>query len=70
MHADADWGRPPARTPIGVAAFAEDIAIRRYGEQSNNVAHWSDFDKGGHFAATEAPELFVSDVRKFFRHRR
>lgn len=28
--------------PTGVAAFAEGIAIRRYGEQSNNLVHWSD----------------------------
>ena len=24
-------------------------------------------EKGGHFAAFEQPELFVRDVRKFFR---
>jgi pimeloyl-ACP methyl ester carboxylesterase len=47
--------------------FAEDVAIRRYGEQSNNIVHWSDFDRGGHFAAMEAPDLFVADVRAFFR---
>ena len=44
---------PP--TPVGVAAFAEDVAIRRYGEQTYNIVHWSDFDRGGHFAAMEAP---------------
>jgi pimeloyl-ACP methyl ester carboxylesterase len=62
-----DWGRAPSPTPVGVAAFAEDIAIRRYGEQGNNIVHWSDFDTGGHFAAMEAPDLFVEDVRSFFR---
>ena len=67
MHAQADWGRPPSPTPVGVAAFAEDIAIRRYGERANNVTHWTDFDDGGHFAAMEAPDLLVSDVRAFFR---
>ena len=66
MHAPADWGRPPAQTPVGVAAFAEDVAIRRYGERSHNVVHWSDFDRGGHFAALEAPELLVGDIRAFF----
>jgi hypothetical protein len=62
MHGPANWGRPPSTTP-GVAAFAEDIAIRRYAEQQNNIVHWSDFDRGGHFAALEAPDLFVSDLR-------
>jgi epoxide hydrolase len=50
-----------------VAAFAEDVAIRRDGEQSCNVVHWSDFDRGGQFAAMEAPDLLVDDVRTFFR---
>jgi epoxide hydrolase len=67
MHMAADWGRAPARTPIGVAAFAEDVAIRRYGERGNNIVHWSEFDRGGHFATMEAPQLFVDDVRAFFR---
>lgn len=67
MHANRNWGRPPASTPIGVAAFAEDVAIRRYGEQANNITHWTDFEQGDHFAAMEAPELLVSDIRTFFR---
>lgn len=67
MHATPSWGRPTPRTPIGVANFAEDVAIRRYGEKANNIVHWSDFERGGHFAAMEAPDLFVQDVRDFFR---
>ena len=31
------------------------------------VVHWSEFDRGGHFAAMEAPDLLVEDVRAFFR---
>lgn len=57
----------PSDVPTGVAAFAEDVSIRRYAEQGNNIVHWSDFDRGGHFAAMEAPDLFVADVREFFR---
>src|ERR1035437_10363808 len=34
-------------------AFAEDLAIRRYGERGNSIVHWSDFDRGGHFAAMD-----------------
>jgi hypothetical protein len=29
-----------------VAAFAEDVTIRRFAEQNNNIVHWSDFDTG------------------------
>jgi len=52
--------------PTGVAVFAEDIAIRRYAEQANNIVHWSDFEAGGHFAALETPDLLVQDIRDFF----
>jgi epoxide hydrolase len=66
VHA-ASWGQPPTTTPTGVAVFAEDVAIRRYAERANNIVHWSEFDRGGHFAAMEAPDLFVQDVRACFR---
>jgi epoxide hydrolase len=64
MHS-GDWPTP-SRVPTGVAVFAEDIAIRRYAEQFNNVTHWSDFADGGHFAALETPSLLVDDIRAFF----
>jgi pimeloyl-ACP methyl ester carboxylesterase len=57
----------PSTVATGVAVFAEDIAIRRYAERGNRIVHWSEFDRGGHFAALEAPDLFVDDVRTFFR---
>jgi epoxide hydrolase len=61
------WGpTEPSGVPTGVAAFAEDIAIRRYAEKGHNVVHWSDFHEGGHFAALEVPDLLVADVRAFF----
>jgi len=52
--------------PTGVAVFAEDAAIRRYGEHMYNIVHWSEFNRGGHFPALEAPDLLVDDVRAFF----
>ncbi|HET6921015.1 MAG TPA: epoxide hydrolase [Jiangellaceae bacterium] len=61
-----NWPTPTA-VPTGVAAFAEDVAIRHYAEQGNNIVHWSDFERGGHFAALEAPDLLTGDVRQFFR---
>jgi epoxide hydrolase len=64
------WGPPvPSTAPTGVAVFPEEIAapVRRLAEQSNNIVHWSEFDRGGHFAAMEEPDLLVGDVRAFFR---
>ncbi|MEW9529879.1 epoxide hydrolase family protein [Microbispora sp. NPDC049125] len=53
--------------PTGVAVFPHDPAIRRLLEREHAIVHWSEFDRGGHFAAAEAPDLFVDDVRAFFR---
>lgn len=57
----------PSSVPTGVAAFGQDVAIRRFSEQLNtNITRWSDFAEGGHFAALETPGLLVDDVRAFF----
>jgi microsomal epoxide hydrolase len=64
------WGPPePSAMPTGVAVFPREIApaIRRFAELTNNIVHWSEFDRGGHFAAMEAPDLLTGDVRDFFR---
>ncbi|MFD4438504.1 epoxide hydrolase family protein [Nocardia sp. NPDC058519] len=61
------WPTTPLTTPTGVAVFAEDIAIRRYADEGTDIVHWSEFERGGHFAAMEVPDLFVDDVRTFFR---
>jgi len=63
------FGPPKVSTaPTGLAVFAREIArpIRRFAEQSNNIVHWTEFDRGGHFAAMEQPDLLVGDVRAFF----
>jgi epoxide hydrolase len=59
----------PSSAPTGVAVFPHDIApaIRRFAEQSNAIVHWTEFDRGGHFAAMEEPDLLIADVRQFFR---
>lgn len=66
----AGFGAPEVSTaPTGVAVFPHEIAppIRRFAEQTNNIVHWSEFARGGHFAAMEVPDLLTSDVRAFFR---
>lgn len=65
--------RRAARTvsvPTGVAVFPKEIVppVRRWMEPGfTNIVHWSEMQKGGHFAAFEQPELFVGDVRACFR---
>jgi pimeloyl-ACP methyl ester carboxylesterase len=59
----------PSTVPTGVAVFPAEIAppVRRLAEQSNHIVHWSEFDRGGHFAAMEEPGVLIEDVREFFR---
>jgi pimeloyl-ACP methyl ester carboxylesterase len=60
--------RERGAAPTGVAvSTTQDIAIRRLAERDHNVVHWTEFDKGGHFAAMENPDFLVDDVRSFFR---
>jgi pimeloyl-ACP methyl ester carboxylesterase len=50
-----------------VAVFPADLSIRPFADRLNNIVHWSEFDRGGHFAALEAPDLLTADIRSFFR---
>ncbi len=61
---------PKVGVPTGVAVFPKEIItpVRRWMEPNfEHITHWSEMEKGGHFAAFEQPELFVRDVRQFFR---
>lgn len=58
------------RVPTGVALTTEDIehtprewAERRYAD----IRRWTEFSRGGHFLAAEAPELLAAELRQFFR---
>ena len=56
--------------PAGIAIFPKEIlpASRRWCESTYaDIRHWTEMPRGGHFAAFEQPELFVDDVRAFFR---
>ncbi|MGH2637425.1 MAG: epoxide hydrolase, partial [Actinomycetota bacterium] len=64
----AGYREVPNTTPTGVAVFPNDFrSVRRFAERANNIVHWSQFDRGGHFAAMDAPDLLVEDLRTFFR---
>jgi microsomal epoxide hydrolase len=54
--------------PTAVARFPGEISYppRSWVEAAYNVVRWSTPARGGHFAAMEAPEVFVDDVRSFF----
>jgi epoxide hydrolase len=55
--------------PIGLASFAFDFRpIRKFVERDHeNVIHWNNYDRGGHWAAHDAPDLLVGDIREFYR---
>ena len=55
--------------PTGIANYPGEImrTPRAWVERRYHVVHWADMPRGGHFAAMQVPELFVDDVRAFFR---
>jgi len=55
--------------PCGIAHFAREAPFppRQWIERGYDVRHWTDFPRGGHFAASEEPELLAEDIRAFFR---
>jgi pimeloyl-ACP methyl ester carboxylesterase len=55
--------------PTAVAVFPTDISIRPFASKTSNIVRWSEFDRGGHFAALEASGLLTADIREFFRAR-
>ena len=57
---------PPGPAPQAFAVFAGDTGIRRLLDPAQET-HWSEFDRGGHFPAVDAPDLLIGDVREFFR---
>ncbi|HEX4015222.1 MAG TPA: epoxide hydrolase [Frankiaceae bacterium] len=54
--------------PTAVAMFPGEIVYppRSWIEAQFNVVRWSRPARGGHFAAMEAPQEYVADVREFF----
>ena len=65
--------RDPVKIPTGCSIFPKEIfrCSKRWAEKRfEKLVHWSDLDKGGHFAAFEVPQTFVNEVRTCFRHMR
>lgn len=66
------FGNPnvdPIHMPTGCSIFPNEIMApsRRWAEHRfKNIQYWGEASKGGHFAAMEVPELFLSEVRNCF----
>ena len=60
----SDWGTPPA-VPQGFAVFGADDTVRKL-VPAPPGAHWTEFDRGGHFPAMEAPTQLAADLQAFF----
>lgn len=58
----------PNGMPTGLAVFGDDFkSIRRFAERDNtNIVHWSEFERGTHFAAYDQPEALARDLQTFF----
>jgi len=56
-------------TPTAFANFPGEALYaappRSWAERAYNITRWSDMATGGHFAAMEEPDLFVTDLRQW-----
>jgi pimeloyl-ACP methyl ester carboxylesterase len=62
--------RDPVTVPAGCTIFPKEIIrpSRRWAERGfTDIRWWDEPAKGGHFAAFEQPEIFVEQLRCFFR---
>jgi pimeloyl-ACP methyl ester carboxylesterase len=56
--------------PTGCSIFPKELQrpSRRWAEKRFlDIRYWNEPERGGHFAAFEQPEIFVEEVRAFFR---
>ncbi|WP_426512477.1 epoxide hydrolase family protein [Dactylosporangium sp. McL0621] len=58
----------PCPVPVGVAVLPHDItqSVRPLAERLYDIRHWTELERGGHFAAMEVPDLLAADIRAFF----
>ncbi|HET7579239.1 MAG TPA: epoxide hydrolase [Bacillales bacterium] len=70
-NAGSEWGKPeePSAVPTGIAVFPFDtsLPVRYLAERTNNIIHWTEFERGGHFPGMEEPDLLIRDLQDFFR---
>ena len=53
--------------PTGHAQYPLELlqTPRAWAEKKYNIVHWTEQERGGHFAAFERPESFITDLRLF-----
>jgi pimeloyl-ACP methyl ester carboxylesterase len=62
--------RTKLAVPVGASMFPKEIVLvpREWAERAYpDLRYWGEPERGGHFAAFEQPEIFVEEVRNFFR---
>jgi len=61
----------PIKVPYAISVFPDELyqAPRSWAELAypDNLIHFNELDRGGHFAAWEEPELFCGEMRQAFR---
>ncbi|PSL58158.1 hypothetical protein B0I31_101374 [Saccharothrix carnea] len=63
-----DWGSVISRE-LGIVDAEHVVGVHLnmlITERTDNIVRWTEFDRGGHFAAMEQPGLLAEDVRAFF----
>ena len=55
--------------PTGHAVYPRELFSppRAWAERRYPIVHWTEQERGGHFAAFERPAAFVDDLRAFHR---
>jgi epoxide hydrolase len=77
IYAEEDRQQPPSgpttvppglSVPLALAQFPNDWpSDQALAEcQHANIVSWKTYDRGGHYAARQAPDLLVQDIRAFF----
>ena len=58
----------PTTVPLGLAQFPNDFKPLRVDAERDhaNIVSWNTYERGGHYAAHQAPDLLVDDMRRFF----
>jgi pimeloyl-ACP methyl ester carboxylesterase len=61
--------RDPVHVPTGMTIFPKEFlrTSRRWAEKRfSKLIHFTEYDRGGHFAALERPETLVAEIRSCF----
>ncbi|WP_030416890.1 epoxide hydrolase family protein [Streptomyces sp. NRRL S-1448] len=62
----------PSSTPTGLVSFPADtsLPVRHLAERTDNIVHWTELARGGHFPGLETPDLLLTDLQTFLHNLR